>query len=289
MNDSPARLTRFLESPTPAYRAELADWLASECWRTAGPSFSEAKYTTAAWLARRYPAAADSRHCIVTQGDKSSHLDLGYSDELIRYLLELGLSPAPAGSGKGQVAGALAQLRAAYRQLALVPDAYCTVLRLARSVHVLDQPEPESDTSHSSPALPFSVFVSVPPASAAASQLRLAEALLHEALHLLLSLIEQRVDLVRPDCRQFRHYSPWQGAERPVGGLLHGIYVFRGVHDFLRALDTDAMNAAERHHVDARKRQIRRELDSVSGFHRSRGLTGPGAGLLEALLDLPSA
>ena len=288
MTDGHGMLRGFLECPVPTYQAKLADWLAGEFWLAADQPFSEAEYTTACWLARSSSAVA-SRYCIIGQGDKSSYLDLGCSDALIRYLSEFDLSPSLAGTGAEQVAGALAQLRAAFCQLALVPDAHHTVARLATSVHLLDQPEPEYDTSHSSPDLPFTIFVSVPPASAAASQLRLAEAMLHESLHLFLSLIEQNVDLVRPDCRQLRCYSPWQRAERPLGGVLHGIYVFRGVHDFLRSLDTVAMKSADRHHVAARLQQICRELGSLCGFHRTKGITALGAGFLEALLDLPTA
>ena len=289
MNDIPAVLAGFLEDPLPVYQAELADSLVDDFWQALGRPFGGDRYTTAAWLSGGDSVSLDSRHSIVLKEERVSSLDLGYSKTLIDYLVELGLFPCPRCSDAMQIDSMVGRLRSAYDRLAQVPDAYRTVLTLASSIHALDQPDPEYDISHSSPNLPFSVFLTVPSLSVHASELRIAESLLHESLHLLLSLIERKVDLVRPECRQNKHYSPWRQAERPLGGVLHGVYVFRGIYDYLCSLDSDEMSLADVRHCRGRMQQIHKELVSLSGLFRADGLTDLGAAFLKALLDAPEA
>ena len=54
------------------------------------------------------------------------------------------------------------QLQDALSLLDFVPTVLPTVCTLVRSIHIIDPIEDEIDVSFSDPALPFSVFVSVP-------------------------------------------------------------------------------------------------------------------------------
>ena len=109
-----------------------------------------------------------------------------------------------------------------------------TVVTLCRSVHPLVAPHADTDVSYSDPALPFSVFVSAPPPAQPDAVERLAENLVHEALHLQLSLVERILPMVvsNPGGESEQVFSPWAGEGRTVRGLLHGVYVFGNLRCF---------------------------------------------------------
>jgi HEXXH motif-containing protein len=158
---------------------------------------------------------------------------------------------------------------------------------LVRRVHPLVARGPGYDSSHSDPELPFSIFVSIPAGENAAVP-RLAESILHEAMHLQLSLLEGREALVcEPPAgeRAATGYSPWQKCERPIGGLVHGLFVFRVIFDWLEAL------AASRPHDDdiagyaARRRgEIAQEIQSLGDLAALTALTAAGRQLVSGWL-----
>jgi HEXXH motif-containing protein len=116
---------------------------------------------------------------------------------------------------------------------------------ITRSCHVLAA-EPGYDVSHSTPELPLSIFFSMPGTEERHAELRLVESIIHEAMHLQLTFIESSVPLVKPTGATA--FSPWKQSERPVQGLLHGLYVFAVIHEALLALaaeDADACRYAE--------------------------------------------
>ncbi|MGQ0716761.1 MAG: HEXXH motif domain-containing protein [Pseudonocardiales bacterium] len=61
----------------------------------------------------------------------------------------------------------------------------------------------------------------------------LAATLIHEAQHFKLNALHDLVPLYRPDAIG-SFYSPWRRDPRPLAGLLHGIYAFVGIAEFLR-------------------------------------------------------
>ena len=109
-----------------------------------------------------------------------------------------------------------------------------TVVTLCRSVHPLIAPDADTDVSYSDPRLPFSVFVSAPPPTQPDAVERLSENLVHEALHLQLSLVERILPMVvsNPMGEAEQIFSPWAGDGRSVRGLLHGVYVFGNLRCF---------------------------------------------------------
>jgi hypothetical protein len=116
---------------------------------------------------------------------------------------------------------------------------------LVRSCHIIEA-ERGYDVSHSTPALPFTIFVSVPRPDERDAELRLAESIIHEAMHLQLTFIESSLPLVRPT--QATAFSPWKRSNRPTRGVLHRLYVFAVIYEalaVLAAVDPDARDYAE--------------------------------------------
>lgn len=158
---------------------------------------------------------------------------------------------------------------------------------LVRRVHPLVARCPGYDSSHSDPELPFSVFVSIPVGENAAAP-RLAESILHEAMHLQLSLLERLQALVREPLageRAATGYSPWQKRERPIGGLVHGLFVFRVIFDWLESLAASRPRDPVIAGYAARRRgEIAQEIQNVGDIAASPALTAAGRQLVSGWL-----
>ena len=178
---------------------------------------------------------------------------------------------------------AMALFGDAFDLLAAGPGLRGAVQALVQRVHPLVPRGPGYDSSHSDPELPFSIFVSIPDGEPAAA-LRLAESILHEAMHLQLSLVEAREPLVRqpqPGERTATGYSPWQDTERPIGGLVHGLFVFRVIFDWLGALSANYPHDRDLANYAARRRsEIGQEVESLGDLAASPALTTPGKRLV---------
>jgi HEXXH motif-containing protein len=148
---------------------------------------------------------------------------------------------------------------------------------IARSCHVLAA-EPGYDVSHSTPGLPLSMFFSMPGTDERRAEFRLAESIIHEAMHLQLTFIESHVPLVKSTGATA--YSPWKQSARPAGGLLHGLYVFAVIHEALVAL---AVGDAEvREYAEARCPEIAGEIAAIGDAREA--LTSDGTMLWEELI-----
>lgn len=158
----------------------------------------------------------------------------------------------------------------------LVPTLAATVDALVQSAHVLRSADPDMDVSHSDPAIPFSIFLSISEGKFA--DLRIAEAIIHEAMHLQLSLVEELVPLVADDGVRF--HSPWKREGRPTSGVLHALYVFRTVAQWL---DGISQATTDVQYVARRCVQIEEEISELDLDALSLGLTSDGRMLLERL------
>ncbi len=224
----------------------LAVLLVEDFWAKFGDPAGSAIYTTQGWLGEVEDASvADaslirfgphvSRLEALPASTRQSFSDLSFVDKESEALAE--------------------QVRAAGDILTCVDGLADTLGCLVRSIHVLSAPR-DHDVSHSTPALPFSVFVSVPGADEKDALLRLAESLIHEAMHLQLTLVD-RTDALVID-RRGQSYSPWKGGLRPLEGLLHGLYVFAVIHQVL-ALFAE-MQPRSRDYCAKRRAQIEEEV-----------------------------
>ena len=283
MKHLPTFLAEYLGNPSPVYQSAIAETLVNEFRSSLGRGIDHSDYTTACWLSGGPSVNLDGQYVLAQDGEKTCWLDREINSELIEFALCHGLALHTDFSSGFE--DHLTSIRASFENLKSVPEAYYATLSLVWSFHVLKADKPDYDISYSNPAIPFSIFTTVPSSSTLASDLRLAESILHEAMHLKLSLIERTVDLIRPDSKTEFYYSPWQDSDRPLNGILHGLYVFRAIYEFLgEQLDRGAMSADDRLHCDTRRSEISQNLRSMSSFSASAGLTDAGAGLADCLL-----
>ncbi len=181
----------------------------------------------------------------------------------------------------GDGAAIVAAVGAALDRLSL-GGAVHTVTGLVGAIHVIEAQGPGYDVSHSEPSIPFSIFVSVPIGERHGT-LRLAESLLHEAMHLQLTLIERDAPMVLET--DATGLSPWQQCERPLAGLLHGLYVFTGIDQWLAQLEAAPSTSSEdRIYLSRRRAQIAQEIAAVATLANAPGLTPIGRHLVRWLL-----
>jgi HEXXH motif-containing protein len=162
------------------------------------------------------------------------------------------------------------------------PVAPC-ISHLVRTMEVVGSEDPDTDVSYSHPDLPATIFFSVCKDNGTASRLRVAESILHETMHLKLSLIERMIPVVIPGASG-RFFSPWRDELRPAQGVVHGIFVFRTLLEFFKEAEGWAKDREAVDHVRERRFQIAEELASLSGFGRCPDLTPAGASLIACLL-----
>lgn len=177
---------------------------------------------------------------------------------------------------------AVEALQCAFARLAEVPGAARAIGDVLAAVHVVRPDGPEYDVSCSDPAVPFSIFIGIDAADQKHGDLRLAEGILHECMHLQLTLIEEAVPLIAG--KAGRYHSPWTGTLRPAQGLLHGLYVFRAIQDFCRRLlSNDCCSPEERAFLERRVQTIEGEIAEIVQLGASPDLTPAGARFVDGL------
>lgn len=166
--------------------------------------------------------------------------------------------------------------------IASVPSLHTTVALYLRSIHVLKAPATDYDISHSDPCVPFSIFTSVPLVRRN-DRLRLAESIIHECMHLQLTLAERTMPFASSP--EIRLFSPWRQDIRPITGLLHGLYVFTVVHEFYNLLCINrTLSKEESIFVHRRRCQIIEEVDQIDFLESADGLTDDGRRLVRFLI-----
>jgi hypothetical protein len=176
----------------------------------------------------------------------------------------------------------LRRLNCAMKFITAVRGAALAVSSVLSTVHILKPKSPDYDVSYSEPALPFSIFVGVNPKPRVDSDLRLVECILHECMHLQLTLIEEIVSLAASSSEL--HHSPWRQTVRPTRGVLHALYVFRVIQEFFSVALTSAnFNDEERRHARRRVNEIGSEVAQVGDLSASQDLTSAGRGIVTRL------
>lgn len=164
-----------------------------------------------------------------------------------------------------------------------VPSLMSTVAGLVRSLHVIKPLDDDHDMSFSEPHVPFSIFVSVPEKRIANDALRVAEAIVHEAMHLQLTLVDAALPLV--SSTNERYFSPWRDEYRSAEGLVHALYVFRVIDRFMKELSQSNNNHAGGY-VSGRRREIAEETNQTVSFQSCSELTPIGPAFIRRLQDL---
>ena len=162
------------------------------------------------------------------------------------------------------------------------PIIHGSVAGMCRSLHALVCHDREVDVSFSDPELPFSVFVSCPSEGTQYRVERLAESIVHEALHLQLTLVDKVEPLVSGNDDEALMYSPWKEEKRDLQGLVHGVYVFGNLREFwtdIRDRKSESSGFGQ-----ARVSTIEKELNNLTHLVKSCNLTTLGQRLVSSFL-----
>ena len=152
---------------------------------------------------------------------------------------------------------------------------------LLKSIHIIDSPGPGIDVSFSLPTLPNSIFVSIPMSEEINKKPRLAEAIIHEVLHLQLTLVECTYPIINREIKGNMVYSPWRDELRSEIGVVHAIFVFRNLEIFW-----SQVNQGHNYNQFAQDRckEIAEQFSSLSVSH-FKSLTPFGKYILDKLLE----
>jgi HEXXH motif-containing protein len=203
----------------------------------------------------------------------------GESPELVRFCLEHDISLAnntDTNRAMDLIDSAIAEVIEPY------PFLRSAISELAWRCHILHAQSGDYDTSFSDPGIPFSIFLSVPPHGVRRSILRVAESLIHETMHLQLTLFEAQCPLV-DTASTWSMYSPWKRQQRQTQGVLHGLYVFCVLRWVWHEISRSSQNATDRQFALLRVSEIDEETDSVRPIEGSPALTSYGKQLLQQL------
>lgn len=158
-----------------------------------------------------------------------------------------------------------------------------TVAGLCRSLHVLVASGRDFDVSYSDPTLPLSVFVSCPLPAERNRVERLAENIVHESLHLQLSLVERVQPLVIDDPDEKPVFSPWKDEWRSVRGLVHAVYVFGNLRSFWKGITSKRPESSS--FAQARIQTINAEMADAAHLASNKSLTAAGRRLATSFLS----
>ncbi len=221
----------------------------------------------------------------ISDNDKGEivYLEAPSFEYLLKFYDEHGLYPCSEDDLESNAA--ITKLKSAFAIIDLVKPAHFCITKLVRSIQVLKQEDEEVDVSYSHPKIPFSIFVSVCQDNSMLSNLRVAESILHEAMHLKLTLIENVMPLVKPNTGNL-YFSPWREEKRPAQGVLHGAFVFCAILHFCKLILSNLKSLNEINYVLFRIQQISDEIKQLKDFHLCDDLTTDGAILIKNLLPL---
>jgi HEXXH motif-containing protein len=289
MSDLTARVEAALKNPgDQPWFPELTTDLVDSGWQNMShhAGLSPKNYGTARAMARNHSIPRR----ILARLPMFSDSDNPYRDLLVEILdSEFAHSYEEAGvkfytAIEIDAANILPQLREAITRLNPIPTLFATVAALVRSIHVLDPADDAYDVSFSQPNIPFSIFVSVPQSNRITNSLRIAEAIIHEAMHLQLTLIERYVPLVIKT--QKKIFSPWRGEYRSIQGVLHALYVFRVIDRFLECLlAMKSYPYEEVKYIQGRRDEIVEQINKIRTLRGHPELTLVGACFVNRLMQ----
>jgi len=248
-------------------------------------SWNPDNYNTAGYILNA-PQFTASKTPISTWTDQNQiYLEAPCPNELDLFYAENGLSTVDEDDFNS--IDAVKKLDDAMRFLDAVPNLVDCVAQLVRVIGILKSPSLEEDVSYSHPEVPFSIFVSVCNERSTDASARVAESILHEAMHLRLSLIQKTVEFLGPGRHgEVQYFSPWRQGERPANGVLHGIFVFRAILEFFLRLVSDHKNDSVLNYSKQRIQEIVSQLAQVRDFYKSPALNPTGAELARQLVQM---
>lgn len=168
----------------------------------------------------------------------------------------------------------------ALEKISATPGLYVSTELLAKNIVLLKPRDSFSDTSYSSPQIPFTIFISIPRDRVENIALRVAESIIHECMHLQLTLLEERIPLIISDAE--RHFSPWKGEFRNSSGILHALYVFSVILQWIKSFP---LHDSDANYIKCRIRQILSEVPQIEKIRYSSDLTSHAQLIVRYLLN----
>ncbi|MFI0397498.1 MAG: aKG-HExxH-type peptide beta-hydroxylase [Thiolinea sp.] len=161
-------------------------------------------------------------------------------------------------------------------------DSIGNTIKLIRSLHIIKSTNKDNDVSFSDPKLPFSVFISIPTLDSKHYIERLVENIIHESLHLQLTLIEKHETLY--NVNQHKIYSPWKNEPRNNVGIMHAVYVFSKLKHFwdkVRVSNSIDFSSSRVKAIDMELKKI--EKSKIEDFYSEKGNSLLSSCLIPAL------
>ena len=282
-----ARVQAWCLKPSNLWDCEITNLLVRREWGAMRERFSwnPDDYNTAGYILNDPTFVASKTPISKWIDENRIYLEAPCQGELGLFYKENGLFPVE--NDELQLIAAVEKLDDALKLLDTVPGLVDCVAQLVRVISVLKLANPDADVSYSHPVVPFSIFVSVCNERSIEASARVAESILHEAMHLQLSLIQKVVSLIDLGTHdRAQYFSPWRQQERPANGVLHAIYVFRTVLEFFRRLASDHLDENVVKHSEHRVQEISCQLAQVQDFYRSPALNATGAELARQLVHI---
>ncbi len=159
---------------------------------------------------------------------------------------------------------------------------WTAVSELVWCCHVVLAQDDNYDISFSDPGIPFSVFISARAQHDRSAVLRVAENLVHETMHLQLTLFEDFCPLI-DRASGWSMYSPWKQERRPVQGMLHDLYVFYVLRWMWRQISQATHSSTDRDFALRRILDIDEEIGTVHALEDSPALKKAGKRFLQAV------
>ena len=280
------KLTKFIHSFDSLWNEALADELVSlryNDYHLIGMP-NRGSYSTTSAYYNEYQKNFRHEKQLIGEWKQAPYLELPNFQRLSNFYEGHGLVPLTEEELISQEA--VLKLKCGLKIIQLVPDCFGSVNKLISCIQVIASNGPEYDASYSHPDIPFSVFVSICEGMSFEQSIRVAEGILHEAMHLKLTLIQRYIKFVYPHTED-TYYSPWRGSSRPLMGVLHGIFVFRAIRDFFVLLIQNYTLPNQCiEHLSHRITDIQDEFNAVKDFPQCQGLTQAGRTLAQRLLQV---
>lgn len=278
--DTQKAIQEYLEQPLPLWENEITQFLVQHKWEALAKQFQIAPNTyTIAGCVMNGNTVSES-NLLLPSTNNTISLALP-SDDLKGFYEEHGIVPVEIVIAESNEA--VAKILSALDILKCIEPVHDFILKIVHSMQLIKAEYPDTDVSYSHPEIPFSIFFSLCDEVSSLSDVRVAESILHEAMHLKLTLIEGIVPLISPTAKGL-YFSPWRDEPRPARGVLHGLFVFKALLDFFEAIAET--NVAEKEYIESRINQIKEDLDQLTGFTLCPDLTKYGATLTTNLLPL---
>lgn len=270
----------YLEQPLPLWKNEVTQLLVDYKWDALAKQSQIAPniYTITGCIIKDKNVSETNLSFPVTNSNIKIELP---SDDLKEFYEKHGIEPAAISTIES--ANEITKISSALRMLQHIEPVHNFILKIVQSIQLIKAEYPDTDVSYSHPEIPFSIFFSVCDEISMISDLRVAESILHEAMHLKLTLIENIVPLIVPDAKGL-YFSPWRDEPRPARGVLHGLFVFKALLDFFESIIKTSVT--EKEYIQSRINQIKNDLFQLKDFALCPDLTKDGAVLVKSLMKI---